>query len=497
MKSSVKANSFLSKTDGIFIFGMFKKSRAPKWISELPANLSDLIKSAIKEDSFEGDFEKTLVLRADKKSKIRKIVIVGLGEKKEWNEDRARKAAGTCRSAVKSFGIEKATMALFGNEISPEIAKAQVEGFCLAGYKFDKYKTNDKKETPKKEIGTISIINQFGAATADLKKAVDAGNVIADAANYARNLQAEPGNSATPTFLAAEARKIARSSSKIKVKVLDFSAIKKLKMGAFIGVAQGSKEPPKFIIFEYKGASAKTKPIALVGKGITFDAGGISLKTPGGMEDMKYDMSGAAAVFGVFKALSKLDLKKNIIGLVPATENLPSGSAQKPGDIIKAFSGKTIEIINTDAEGRLVLADALAYAVKNYKPTEMIDLATLTGAIVVSLGSHGTGLFSNDRVLTDKLKKASETTGEKVWEFPMWDEYHEMIKSDFADMKNIGGREGGSITAAVILDNFVGDTPWVHLDIAGTAYIKTPLSYAPKGPTGVGVRLLMEYIRNN
>ena len=265
-------------------------------------------------------------------------------------------------------------------------------------------------------------------------------------------------------------------------------------MGAFLGVSKGSQEPPKFIILEYRGASPKRKPIALVGKGITFDSGGISLKPGAAMEEMKYDMSGAAAVLGVFRALSELKLNENIVGLIPATENLPSGTALKPGDIVKTYSGKTIEIINTDAEGRLVLADALAYAVKNYEPSQIIDLATLTGSVVVALSSHASAIISNDSDLTKKLIDAGENSGERLWELPLWDPFRDQIKSDFADMKNIGGKGGGAVTAAALLEKFVGDTPWAHLDIAGTAYLSSSLDYSPKGPTGVGVRLLLEYL---
>ena len=495
MKLSVRTKSALSAVEGALIIGVFEEDKnLPGWIKSLPDKVDLLLKNAVKEDDYKGKFGHTLLVRGSANSKIRKILLIGLGKRDDWSEEQARKAAGKSRTALKSFRIRKVASSLFGWEVDPSIAKAQVEGFILSGYTFNKYKSKKAENNESIEIGSLEIINVFGENVAPLKRAVKLGRVFSDGAILARDLQAEPGNTATPTYLAAQARKIASASPRIKVKILDKAKIKKLKMGAFIGVSNGSQEPPKLIVLEYRGTSPKHKPIALVGKGITFDSGGISLKPGAAMEEMKYDMSGAAAVLGVFKALSELDLKENIVGVIPATENLPSGTALKPGDIVKTYSGKTIEIINTDAEGRLVLADALSYTIKNYKPSRIIDLATLTGSVVVALSTHATGIISNDADLTKKLIDAGETTGERLWELPLWDPFRDQIKSDFADMKNIGGKGGGTITAAALLENFVEDTPWAHLDIAGTAYLSGSLDYSPKGPTGVGVRLLLEYL---
>ena len=495
MKLSVRTKSALSKVEGALIIGVFEDDeKLPGWIKSLPNKVDLLIKNAVKEDDFKGSLGKTLLVRGSVNSKIRKILLTGLGKRGDWNEEQARRAAGKSRTALKSSRIKKVIMTLFGSEVESPIAKAQVEGFILSGYTFDKYKSEKAENNESIDISSLELVNVFGDKISPLKRAVKLGRITTDSAILARNLQAEPGSTATPAYLAAQARKIANSSPRIKVKIFDKTKIKKLKMGAFLGVSQGSQEPPKFIVLEYRGTSLKRKPIALVGKGITFDSGGISLKPGAAMEEMKYDMSGAAAVLGVFRGLSELEVKANIIGLIPATENLPSGTALKPGDIVKTYSGKTIEIINTDAEGRLVLADALSYAVKNYKPSQIIDLATLTGSVVTALGSHATGIISNDAYLTEKLIEAGEITGERLWELPLWDPFREQIKSDFADMKNIGGRGGGTITAAALLEKFVGDTPWAHLDIAGTAYLSRSLDYSPKGPTGVGVRLLLEYL---
>jgi len=495
MKLSVRAKSALSAVEGALIIGVFEEDEnLPGWIKRFPDKIHSLLQNAVNEDNYKGMVGKALLLRGLANSKIRKILLIGLGKQDDWSEEKARRAAGKSRTALKSARIKNAAMTLFGSEADPAIAKAQVEGFILSGYTFNKYKSKKAENNDSIDISSLDILNVFGEKTAPLKRVVKLGRIIADSAILARNLQVEPGSTATPTYLAAQARKIASSSSLIRVKIFDKNKLKKLKMGAFLGVSKGSQEPPKFIILEYRGASPKRKPIALVGKGITFDSGGISLKPGAAMEEMKYDMSGAAAVLGVFRGLSELKLNENIVGLIPATENLPSGTALKPGDIVKTYSGKTIEIINTDAEGRLVLADALAYAVKNYEPSRIIDLATLTGSVVVALSSHASAIISNDSDLTKKLIDAGESSGERLWELPLWDPFRDQIKSDFADMKNIGGKGGGAVTAAALLEKFVGDTPWAHLDIAGTAYLSSSLDYSPKGPTGVGVRLLLEYL---
>jgi len=494
MKVSVRADSFFPRVEGALILGVFKGEKFPAWTKSLPDNIGSQITDVVDEEEFKGDWTESVIFRGPTKSRIRRVFIMGLGDKSDWNENRARQAAGKSRSLLDRFQHKKVAMTIFGSDFEPETAKAQAEGFILSGYKFNKYKTTEESDNKAVLISSLDLINPEGAVNGSLRRAVENGKIFAECAMFARDLQAEPGSTATPSFLASQARNIARRSSRIKVKIFDRAKIKKLKMGAIVGVSQGSQEPPRFIILEYKGASAKRKPIALVGKGITFDSGGISIKPSANMEEMKYDMSGAAAVLGVFKGLVSLDVKENVIGLIPATENLPSGTALKPGDIVKTYTGKTVEIVNTDAEGRLVLADSLAYAVKNYKPSAIIDLATLTGAVVVVLSSHASAIIANNAELTKKIISSGESTGERIWELPLWDEFRDQIKSDIADMKNIGSNGGGAITAAALLEKFVGDVPWAHLDIAGTAYISKPLPYSPKGPTGVGVRLLLDFL---
>ena len=314
---------------------------------------------------------------------------------------------------------------------------------------------------------------------------------------FARDLGNHPANILTPTYLANESKRISKSKN-MKCKIFDVSKFQDMGLGSFYGVARGAKEPAKMIVIEYNGGNKKQKPIALVGKGVTFDTGGISLKPPSRMDEMKFDMCGSATVMGVMNAVSILQPKLNMVFAIGATENMPGSDAQRPGDIVKAYNGKTIEVLNTDAEGRLVLADVLSYVNKNYKPSYMIDFATLTGAVLVALGNRASGLMGNDEKLINKVKKSSKATDEKVWELPLWEEYSREIKSPYADLKNIGNAGlAGTITAGAFLKEFVGDTPWCHLDIAGTAWGPKEPRYQPKfGATGVAVRLIYHLINN-
>jgi leucyl aminopeptidase len=327
-----------------------------------------------------------------------------------------------------------------------------------------------------------------------IESEVQKAQIITQAVYFTRDLISAPSNEMTPSIMALKAREIAKKKNVI-CKVLDKAKMKELGMNSLLGVAQGSNEEPKFIILEYSGGKKNEAPVVLVGKGLTFDSGGISIKPAEKMDEMKSDMSGGAAVMGTVMAAADLELPLNIIGLIPATENMPGGKAYKPGDILKSYSGKNIEVINTDAEGRLILADALTYASK-YKPAAIIDIATLTGACIIALGDDVIGMLGTDDKLKKEINKAAENTGELVWEMPLWECYHEQIKSDIADYKNSGGRAAGTITAAAFLSKFVGDFPWVHLDIAGPAWSSKDKPYIPKGASGVAVRLLVEFLRN-
>ena len=372
-----------------------------------------------------------------------------------------------------------------------QIAQAAVEGSLLGLYQYTPYKTVDREDL--KDMEKLNIIadgKDFSLIESEIKKA----RIIADAVYFTRDLISAPANEMTPSIMAQKAREIAGRKN-VSCKVLDKKKMKEMGMNALLGVASGSCEEPKFIILEYAGGRKNAAPVVLVGKGLTFDSGGISIKPADKMDEMKTDMSGGAAVMGAIMAAADLGLPLNIISLIPATENLPGGSALKPGDILKSYSGKTIEVLNTDAEGRLILADALAYA-SEYKPEAVIDLATLTGACVIALGDDVTGMMGTDDKLKKEINKAARDTGELVWELPLWESYFELIKSDIADYKNSGGRAAGTITAAAFLSKFAGDYPWVHLDIAGPAWAGKDKAYIPKGASGIGVRLLVEFLRN-
>jgi leucyl aminopeptidase len=321
------------------------------------------------------------------------------------------------------------------------------------------------------------------------------GQTLAEVIHHVRDLVARPGNVVTATRLAEEA-KTAGGAAGLEVTVLDKAQIAELGMGGLLGVNQGSVEPPQFIVMAWQGGKSEEAPVAIIGKGVTFDTGGISIKPGEGMDKMKYDMAGAAATIGILCAVARLKLPLNVIGLIPATDNMPSGSALKPGDVLTTYSGQTVEVLNTDAEGRLILCDAITYAVRDKKAQAIIDMATLTGACVIALGTEGMAVLGNQQVLVDRVLAAGQKTGDRGWQLPLWKEYNELLRSDIADMKNIGGREAGTITAACFLQRFTEGTPWCHLDIAGTAWTEKDKPYRPKGPTGYPVRAVVEVLRN-
>jgi leucyl aminopeptidase len=382
----------------------------------------------------------------------------------------------------------------FGNlAFSPEVlTEAVVEGVRLGLYRFESFKTG--KRDPGREISSLSIVEADAASLRRIRAAVKTSKVITDSVCLARDLVSMPANEMTPRDLANEARKSARGT-KLRCRVVGPAAMRKLGMKALLAVAAGSAEPPRFIILEYRGGEKEGPVIVFVGKGLTFDSGGISLKPAEKMERMKDDMAGGAAVIAALRAAARLSLPVNLVGLVPAAENLPGGKAYRPGDIVGSLSGQTIEIVTTDAEGRLILADAMTYAGR-FKPAAIIDLATLTGACVVALGDHVIGMLGNDDGLKRQLREAGDLSGERVWELPLWEEYDELIRGEAADLKNSGGRAGGAITAAAFLSQFTGGYPWVHLDIAGPAWLAKEKPYIPKGASGVGVRLLLQFIRS-
>ncbi len=462
--------------------------------------LGGQIRNVLTSGEFSGKPNQLLLLHVQGKIPARRVLLVGLGKKKDAGLEQVRQAMGTAARYVRDLSLKSFSTVIHGRGLSAsggrggarEAAQAVVEGSLLGLYQFNPYRTEKRSEI--KEIQQMTLVERPEGKRIRAEAATGAryGQILAEATNFVRDLGNHPSNVATPTRLSEEAKTIAKEFG-LTSQVLERADAERLGMGAFLGVARGSLEPPKFIILEYHGTKRKEAPVVLVGKTITFDSGGISIKPAEKMEQMKDDMAGGAAVLGTLKAAAQLKLPLSLVGILPATENMPSGTAIKPGDVVTALSGQTIEVINTDAEGRMVLADGLTYAAR-YKPAMIIDLATLTGACVVALGHHATGILGNNPKLIERLKQAGEQCGERVWELPLWEDYFDQIKSDVADMKNVGGRAAGTITAAAFLKKFVGDTPWVHLDIAGTAWTDEGRPYIPKGATGVGVRLLVQYL---
>ncbi len=481
-KISIKVEkvSLNKVSTSLFISAVYKNEKMSKSFDDL---LGDTLKSATKTDSFKGDYGKKIELFSN--GKINKFSFYGLGEKNKFSSTKIRSLAANIVRNIELNKISSVTVDsnAFGLD-KADNAQAFTEGLLLGQYKFIDYKSK-KTNFCLKEVVFIGDSNL---------KSLNKGQVIGQSVNYARDLGNHPANILTPSYLAKEAKEISKTKN-FKIKVIDVKEFKKLGLGSFYSVARGAKEPAKFIIVEYSGGKKGDKPFGLIGKGLTFDTGGISLKPPARMDEMKFDMCGGAAVFGLMKAVAALQPKLNIVFAVGATENMPGSDASRPGDIVKAYNGKTIEILNTDAEGRLVLADVLSYIDKNYKPSSMIDFATLTGAVLVALGNRATGLMGNNKDLINQIKESGIATNEKVWELPLWPEYSKDIKGKYADIQNIGKAGAGTITAGAFLKEFVGDTPWCHLDIAGTAWGPKEPSYQPKvGATGVAVRLIYDLI---
>lgn len=455
-----------------------------------------VLRRALSGGDFRGSRDEAFVVYPqDLSSHVDRLVLVGLGKRDEVDAECLRRAVGTAlrqaeRIHVASVGFlaEQAAEAV-GLSLGGT-AHVLAEASVLAAWDFRELKT--VPDPDRTDVESVTVFAESGSII-EVRRAAGRGEVTGRAANFARGLAIRPGNVATPTYLAEAANALANRFG-LKATILDRDAMRQEGMGALLAVAAGSEEEPRFIVLEYQGANAADAPLALIGKGVTFDAGGISIKPADRMEEMKYDMSGAAGTLGAMQGIAELGLRINVVALVPATENLPSGRAVKPGDIIGSHLGKSIEVINTDAEGRLILADALSYA-RRFNPAAMLDAATLTGAIVVGLGHNAIGLMGNHDGLVEEVRSAGETAGERCWPLPLWPEYRRQLDSPVADLKNTGGRAAGSITAGWFLREFAGDTPWAHLDIAGTAYRDEPATYLRKGPTGVPTRLLIEWVR--
>jgi leucyl aminopeptidase len=461
-------------------------------LAELDRDWKGFLSSLIKEGEFSGELNECRLIHTHGTYPAKRVLLTGLGKREEFSLETWRRAASKAGQFTRDQGIKTFSTPLWeiaGIPLS-QLAEAFVTGLMLGLYDFNAFKTVDRDKI--KEVREVILLAESPEEARSIEEGTSRGRIISEAVCKARDLVNGPSNEITPTVLAERARSLAQEHS-MEIHVFEVSEAEAMGMGAFAAVAKGSQEPGKFIIIEYNKDKAMDT-LVLVGKGITFDSGGISLKPSEKMERMKDDMSGAAAVLTTLEAASRLQIPLHLVGIIPATENLPSGKAYKPGDILKTLSGQTVEVISTDAEGRLILCDALTYGLR-YQPKAMIDLATLTGACVIALGDYVAGLFGNDEDLLKRVEDASAVTGEKVWRLPLWEEYFDYLKSDCADMRNVGTRAAGAITGAIFLSKFVGKTPWVHLDIAGPASIEKAQPYTPKGGTGVGVRLLLQLLR--
>ena len=424
-----------------------------------------------------------------------RVMFLGIGKEEELTTEKLRRFAGSAVRVAEQLEVAELTVYVRpgGGLSAEETAQAVAEGLLLAAWQFTELKGSAPEDGPATAVTSGRVMMDVEHAH-EGERGVQVGTAVARGENFARLLQSRPGNVATPTHLADEAVRIAEELG-LASTILGPRGLRDERMHALLAVSQGSDQEPRLIVLEHRGANDDSRPLVLVGKGLTFDAGGISIKPAKGMEEMKFDMSGGAAVLGAMHAIAELRVPLNVIGIVPSSENLINGKAVKPGDVISSRGGKTIEVVNTDAEGRLILCDALDYA-RGMNPVAIVDCATLTGAVVIGLGHHAAAVLGTDEELLEELRRAGTSSGERCWPLPLWSEYRKQLESQVADLVNVGGRPGGTITAAAFLREFVGDVPWAHLDIAGTAYGTEPLSYQRKGAYGFPTRLLVEWVRS-
>ena len=476
------------KTDLLVIPVREKKLDEP-YIRALDRRVNGNLRARLQKSKFTGAEGSTFLYASGGALPAAQLLLIGLGGGAQIGSDTWRKTGARARKEAAAAGAEDLAIFFSPDKDSEAAAGATVEGALLAGYQFSKYRSNAKSPA---EVKSLTLFKPGLSRTAALQNSVDGAQAIVPGVFLARDLVNEPPSVATARFLGEQAARYCRGRG-LSVEVWAKKKIEAMKLAGLLAVNRGSHEEPRFIKIHYKPSGKAKKKVALIGKGITFDSGGLSLKPSKSMETMKLDMAGGAAVIAAMSCLPKLGLDIEVTGYVPTTDNLPGYNAQKPGDVIRYLNGKTIEVLNTDAEGRLILADALALAAQQ-KPDYMINLATLTGACMVALGTQVGGLFSNNQPLADQILRSGHEAGENLWQLPLVKEYKDMIKSSVADMKNIGGSHGGAITAALILQEFVGDVPWAHLDIAGPAFAESDNALCPKGGTGFGVRTLLRFL---
>ncbi|HSQ27960.1 MAG TPA: leucyl aminopeptidase [Anaerolineales bacterium] len=481
MEIKVQTGDFLRTESELAVLGSFEDVPLPEDVAKL-----------LEAGDFKSRPNQTLLLYPHGALTPKRMLLVGLGKSEKVKAETIRRASATVVNEVQKLKVSAFSVGINGDlPLEPEVvAQSFAEGVEMGAYRFWQYRTGlDEDQTFIVEQATV-----FSKSVEQTKVGLALGQAIARGVNFARDLVNEPGDVIHPQGLADEAIKLGERLG-LKVTVLDMPQLIEQGFGGILAIGKGSDNEPRFIIMEYGEAKEDIPTICLVGKGLTFDSGGLSIKPADAMENMKNDMGGAAAVYGAMHTLAELKLPLHVVALIPSAENMPSSKACRPGDIVKTLSGKTIEVLNTDAEGRVILSDALFYA-QRYKPDAIVELSTLTGAIIIALGAHASGLMGTDQALVDKLIRAGEVSGDRVWQLHMWDEYHEMVKSEIADLKNLAGRPAGSITAGTFLAAFVGDYPFAHIDVAGTAWVDRPVKpYETRGGTGAGVRLITDYLR--
>ena len=488
MKFTAKSETPGTVKAGCIVLGVFEKRKLSSAAGEFDKTTRGLLTRLMKDGEMDGKCGQTLLVHYPHGAQCERVLLVGCGKAKEFSDRRYRDAVATAARTVNSSGASDAVSYLAELDIADRDlywkVRQMVETSIAILFRPDDLKS--KKDKTPRQLRRLAV-NTPDSDTAH--SAISDGSAIAGGVELARILGNLPGNICTPSYLASQARKLGKAYKKLKVSVLEEAAMEKLGMGSLLSVSRGSREPAKLIALEYSGGNRGDRPVALVGKGVTFDSGGISIKPSPAMDEMKFDMCGAASVLGTLQACAEMDLPMNVVGVIPTTENLPDGNASKPGDIVTSMSGQTIEVLNTDAEGRLILCDALTWCGK-FDPDVVVDIATLTGACVIALGAHAAGLLGNDDALANELVNAGDYAGDRAWRLPLWDEYQPQLDSNFADMANIGGREAGTITAACFLSRFTEDYRWAHIDIAGVAWKQGK----EKGATGRPVSLLTQFL---
>jgi len=491
MRFTVKSEKPGVIKTGCVVLGVFEKRRLSEAASDFDQSTNGLLTDLMKLGDMDGKCGQTALVHFPRDAGCERVLLVGCGKQTEFNDKRYCEALVNAANALKGSGAKDATSYLTELDLKGRDAywkvRRLVESTLGAMYATGELKSD--KDKKRRHLRTMAVNIPAASEAAAAQDAIRDGMAINAGVELARTLGDLPANICTPSYLAKQAEKLGKDHSRIKVSVLDEADMKKLGMGALLSVARGSREPARLVSMEYRGGAKGAKPVVLVGKGVTFDSGGISIKPSQAMDEMKFDMCGAASVLGTLKACAELQLPLNVVGIIPTTENLPDGNASKPGDIVTSMSGQTIEVLNTDAEGRLILCDALSYC-KKFDPEVVVDIATLTGACVIALGSHAAGLLGNDDELSQQLLAAGAYAGDRAWALPLWEDYQPQLDSNFADMANIGGREAGTITAACFLSRFAGDYRWAHLDIAGVAWKQGK----EKGATGRPVPLLTQFL---